>query len=192
MSTFYETEIGAIATLSDLLEFCELKKGSKIAIAHALAETSGNNRVAPFWAGHNVQYAMESRADGLYISPCSPFSPVRPNKDEGDDHEALCLKIESLGAMLMDIGIGAPMSSLCDESMDFIVARAKQDRHLPRDFWDVAEWCSGFSSKEAGENPKITFKKQVIEPLAQFKHKGGQNKLRNRREQISFYLLLLQ
>ena len=176
MSIFYEPEIGPTATLSDLLEFYELKKGGKIAIAHVLAETSDDNRVAPFWGGHNVQYAMESRADGFFISPCSPFIPVRPNRDEGDDHEALCLKIESLGAMLMDIGIGTPMSTLCDESMDSVIARAKEDRHLPRDFWDAAEWCSGFSSKEAGENPKITFEKQVTEPLAQFNHKGGQNK----------------
>ena len=49
MATLYEIVTGPTLNLSNLLGFYKLHKKVKIAIAHALAESSSKNRVAPFW-----------------------------------------------------------------------------------------------------------------------------------------------
>lgn len=65
------------------------------------------------------------------------------------------------------------MTSLCNENMDCIIERAKESTTSGT---PLAEWYSGFASKEAGENPKRIFEERVIEPLTHLNHKGNQNR----------------
>lgn len=72
-----------------------------------------------------------------------------------------------------------PMASLCDENMDCIIEHAKEGRHIPRDFWNTAGWCSGFASKEAKaatEKSKRIFEERVVEPLTYLNQKGSQER----------------
>lgn len=134
MSIFYGIEAGSVVTLSDLLGHYSLDSKDKIAIAYALAGSSSENHVAAFWGSNNVQYSMESRPDGLYISPRNPFIPVRPDGDALGDNEVLCLKIGNLRAMLMEFGIGAPMVSFCDEHLGWAIKYARECGRFQSDF----------------------------------------------------------
>lgn len=61
-------------TSSDILEYHKHHTKAKIVIANALAASASGHRVAAFWGTYNVQYIIESRTDGLCISPRNPFS----------------------------------------------------------------------------------------------------------------------
>lgn len=59
-----------------------------------------------------MQYSMESRTDGLYISPRNPFTFTLAGRDDAlGGHAVFLLKTKNLGAMLTEIGIGTPMVS---------------------------------------------------------------------------------
>lgn len=86
-----------------------------------------------------------------------------------------------------------PMASICVENMDCITERVKEVRHIPRDFWNTAEWCSGFASKEvkaATEKSKRIFEErvvEVVEPLTHLNQSSDQEK-QIRRLKIGIHL----